>query len=120
MIPDEDAVFMNAVLAVTARLLEAGPRIDIVVDAYLERHAEAQPIERADLLICTAECLRMLTNTGDGPPVDFRSFAETCRVVGQVISPKGDSLIQRTLQHLNTAGKAYRQVDEGLRRGGPR
>jgi hypothetical protein len=125
MIAAADEPFAAAVLAVTADVLDSGRRIDVAADDHLGRcvSADIDAIPRADLLICAAACVHMVTESRepDRPPVvDFAEFADTCRVVAMVVSPNGPTLIQRTLQYLNATWKAYRQIDEGLRHGGRR
>ena len=99
--------FEAAVLAVVGQVLREERRVDLVADDHLRTASPAaDPDVRPDLIMCAAECLRMMTSLPGGRP---RLIAQLPAMVAawRALPPAGYdrevSRIQRTLQRLTTA-----------------
>lgn len=114
--PVPQQCFEEAVLAVVGAILKTDRRIDLVVNDHL---AEGPLFRedgdlRADLIICAAECLRLVTALPGGRlgiARDFPAFATACRTIpGSKIGEPGATRIQRALRNIATGLLVFRRI----------
>jgi|GEM_PF-4597112 hypothetical protein len=106
--------FEQIVLRVAGEILHADRRIAPVVDAALAEDPldREDPTVRADLIICVAECLRLVSAPPDGTPPapdDFAAFAASCRTASVHGHADTPTRIQRTLRRFTAGWQAYSQ-----------
>lgn len=114
MVPVAQDQFEEAVLAVVDTILKTDRRIDLAADDHLavDPLSREDTNLRADLIICAAECLRLVTALPGGRfgiVRDFPAFATACRSVpGSRVDP-GTTRVQQALRRITTGLLAFRR-----------
>ena len=107
--------FEEGVLDVVGIVLGTGRRVDLAADVYLAESSlpRGDGDLRADLIICVAECLRLvaaLSGGRSGVVEDFPEFAQACRSAPVLaVGDPATTRIQRALRRITTGLLAFRR-----------
>lgn len=107
--------FEEAVLDVISAVLHTDQRIDLAADNFLADsllHGDDANL-RADLIICAADCLRLITAPLGGrslAPREFPAIVAACRLAPlSETDDLGATRIQRTLRRFTAGLVAFRR-----------